>query len=165
MEPKCFTIENSFKSNKLISKVQIAIPVLSGEDGPPEGAREFQGLWDTGATHSMISIDVANECDLIPTGIAKLRTAGGEVDSPTYLVSMWLPNFVCFPSLPVALLRPPHDLDLLIGMDIIGRGDFAVTNFGGETVFTFRWPSQEVIDFVKETKKQRIKKRARKYRP
>ena len=35
-------------------------------------------------------------------------------------------------------------------MDIIGTGDFAVTNLDGKTVFTFRIPSAERIDFVKE---------------
>jgi hypothetical protein len=41
------------------------------------------------------------------------------------------------------------DFDVLIGMDIIGTGDFAVTNLGDTTVFTFRTPSVERIDFVK----------------
>ena len=37
-----------------------------------------------------------------------------------------------------------------IGMDIISQGDFAVSNFNGTTVFTFRPPSKATIDFVKE---------------
>jgi len=40
------------------------------------------------------------------------------------------------------------DSDVLIGMDIISLGDFAVTNFQEKTVFTFRIPSVERIDFV-----------------
>ena len=35
-------------------------------------------------------------------------------------------------------------------MDIITRGDFAVTNRGGKTTFSFRIPSQADIDFVKD---------------
>lgn len=35
-------------------------------------------------------------------------------------------------------------------MDIIGQGDFAVTNYQGKTVFSFRMPAAECIDFVKQ---------------
>jgi len=42
------------------------------------------------------------------------------------------------------------DAEALIGMDIIGKGDFAVTNKDGKTTFTFRIPSIECIDFVKQ---------------
>ncbi len=41
-------------------------------------------------------------------------------------------------------------LGVLIGMDIIGLGDFAISNHGGKTVFTFRAPSSKVIDFITE---------------
>ena len=34
-------------------------------------------------------------------------------------------------------------------MDIINRGDFAITNFGGNTAMSFRVPSIQNIDFVK----------------
>ncbi|MCK4911673.1 MAG: SEC-C domain-containing protein [Thermodesulfovibrionales bacterium] len=37
--------------------------------------------------------------------------------------------------------------DILIGMDIMSKGDFAVSNHGGNTTFTFRMPSIEEIDF------------------
>jgi hypothetical protein len=39
--------------------------------------------------------------------------------------------------------------DLLIGMDVIGAGDFAVSNFNGKTTLTFRSPSVGTLDFVK----------------
>jgi uncharacterized protein YchJ len=32
-------------------------------------------------------------------------------------------------------------------MDLITMGDFAITNHGGNTVVSFRMPSQESIDF------------------
>ena len=40
---------------------------------------------------------------------------------------------------------------LLIGMDIIDLGDFAVTNADGITAFSFRIPSVEEIDFIPDT--------------
>ena len=40
--------------------------------------------------------------------------------------------------------------DILIGMDIINRGDFAVTNRNGKTMFSYRYPSMAAIDFQSE---------------
>jgi preprotein translocase subunit SecA len=40
---------------------------------------------------------------------------------------------------------------MLIGMDIIGLGDFVVTNFNGKTMFSFRMPSMASMDFCKNS--------------
>ena len=39
--------------------------------------------------------------------------------------------------------------DVLIGMDIINLGDFAVSNHNGKTTFSFRMPSVDEIIFTK----------------
>ena len=44
--------------------------------------------------------------------------------------------------------------EVLIGMDIIGAGDFAVTNSNGKTVMSYRYPSIERIDFVEMANEQ-----------
>lgn len=38
----------------------------------------------------------------------------------------------------------------LIGMDVINLGDFAISNREQKTVFTFRMPSLQRFDFVRE---------------
>ena len=50
-------------------------------------------------------------------------------------------------------------IDLLIGMDIISMGDFAVSNHAGKLVFTFRVPSIKTTDYVAEAKAADIKAR------
>ena len=40
---------------------------------------------------------------------------------------------------------------MLVGIDVIRYGDFAVTNYGGKTVFTFRIPSRGAMDFTKHS--------------
>ena len=40
-----------------------------------------------------------------------------------------------------------EDYDMVIGMDIISKGDFAITNKDEKTTFSFRVPSVEEIDF------------------
>jgi len=45
---------------------------------------------------------------------------------------------------------------MLIGMDIIGIGDFAVSNYNNKTIFSFRYPSKHKIDFVHEINLQNL---------
>ena len=69
---------------------------------------------------------------------------------PAYMIDMHLPPSMRFPDLEVTL-GELAGIDVLIGMDVIGCGDFAVTNHKSGTVFTFRTPSLARIDFVKQT--------------
>ena len=73
----------------------------------------------------------------------------------TYLVNVYLPNQVVFHSVR-ATKGDVAGADVLIGMDIINMGDFAVTNFNGQTKFTFRYPSARHIDFVEEINKANL---------
>ncbi len=62
---------------------------------------------------------------------------------------------VMFTMVRVAKMTLRPDIDALIGMDILGAGDFAVTNHQGKTTFSFCCPSQRDIDFVAEIKASR----------
>ncbi len=107
----------------------------------------FSAIWDTGATNTVITENVAKQCGLVPTGLTQVHSVHGSKLANTYLVNVYLPNHVEVQGLRVTegdLL----EFDLLIGMDIISTGDFAVTNFRGKTMFSFRVPSQAHIDFV-----------------
>jgi len=116
------------------------------------GAKKFTAIWDTGATGTVISQKVINECGLKPIGIAEVNTANEKRLSSVYFASIFLPNYVYFPQLRV-IEGTVSEGDVLIGMDIITRGDFAVTNSDGRTTFSYRWPSAERIDFVEESRK------------
>jgi len=50
--------------------------------------------------------------------------------------------------------------DILIGMNVINLGDFAITNPGGNTQFSFRVPAHGDIDFVRETNIDNAKRAA-----
>lgn len=95
----------------------------------------------------MITQAIVDACGLVTTGMAQVHGVGGVEDAETYLVNIALPNNVMFAGIRVSKGKI-KDADMLIGMDIITRGDFAVTNYGGVTKFSFRMPSQEHIDFV-----------------
>jgi len=109
----------------------------------------FTAIWDTGATNSVITPAVAAKCSLKPTGMARVCHANGEANVETCLVNIALPNKVAFSNVKVTLMDLT-DADVLIGMDIIAVGDFAVTNSDGKTTFSFRIPSIEKIDYVEE---------------
>jgi hypothetical protein len=68
----------------------------------------------------------------------------------SHLVNIGLPNKVMFPMVQVAKMILLGDFDVIIGMDILGIGDFTVTHHGGKTTFSFCLPSRREIDFVSE---------------
>jgi hypothetical protein len=118
---------------------------------PPPSLHEFQAIWDTGATNSLISDAVVSNCQLIASGKAESHHAQGSAIVDTYLVNINIPKIGEYPGIRVSEGKPTGG-DVLIGMDIIGTGDFAVTNLGGVTKFSFRYPSVEHIDFFQESK-------------
>lgn len=67
----------------------------------------------------------------------------------TFLVNLYLPNAVGVAGVRAVKGRL-SGAALLIGMDVITQGDFAVTNKDGRTVFSFRVPSIACYDFVKD---------------
>ena len=120
------------------------------EHGDTTNGTQVTALWDTGATNSVITQRVVNTCGLKPTGTARVDHAQGTIDNvPTFLVDIELPNSVLVEDLTVTL--GVLQVDVLIGMDIIGRGDFAVTHPSGYTKFTFSMPASRDIDFFRDS--------------
>lgn len=141
--------------NRLVNECQVSEAWDPDSSAPSPERHSFQALWDTGATNSMISQDVVDQCGLTPTTFTNVGHAQGTSQSvPVYLVNVFLPNLVMVTGVEAALLAQlhygPQKIDVLVGMDIINQGDFAVTNLNGKTTFSFRIPSQVQIDFVKE---------------
>jgi len=130
---------------------------------PPPPRQKFVCLWDTGATNTVITKTVIDGLNLQPSGRTVVRTVGqgsgfNEYEVNTYLVNLFLPNNVVVAAVPVSEGGIAGG-DVLIGTDIIAMGDFAITNCDGRSCWTFRMPSVEEIDFVKE-----IQEHNKKYR-
>lgn len=146
--PVAFTTRYNGRSNVLSNDVGIT-PAFDPQANPrPRVSTFFKAVWDTGATASVITEAVVAQCGLIQTGVIEVFTAQGSYLTETYLVNIFLPNRVGVHGVAVSKGTLPHGSDVLIGMDIIGVGDFAVTNKDGITVFTFRMPSVELLDFT-----------------
>ena len=143
---KSFTIRLDGRARALITDVVICPAFDPAKDPRPATGGLFKAIWDTGATSSVITQAVVSVCNLKPTSMALVHGVHGQQTSPVYRVNIELPNHTGFPHRDVTLGQIAG-VDVLIGMDIIGLGDFAVTNYGGKTTFTYRFPSMEVIDF------------------
>jgi len=149
-EIKAFTHDYSGLANALETKCGIcAYNPLSQDKIIPPKVIKFKALWDTGAMASVISTDVVSILGLKPIGKARVFHANGESTVCTYLINISLPNGIEFSSLLVTegLL---NDTDVLIGMDVISKGDFAITSADGDTKMSFQTPSTHEIDFVQE---------------
>ena len=165
MQHHAFTTRYNGRARVLFNTVNVCLPVTPEEALTQKVEfREYIAIWDTGATHSAITKRVVDDLGLQPTGVRETRHAGGKSSNNTYLVNIALPNKVMVPHVRVTEVQliPDDNVSdnkqpqLLIGMDIIGLGDFAVTNVNNKTIFSFRVPSVQEIDFIPDTQENNI---------
>lgn len=147
---KSFTVKYAGTANALITQCGISQPydpITQTRKVHPE-VSEFKVLWDTGATSSVVAKRVVDSLNLFPIGKIEVHHANGKSVVNSHFVNVYLPNQITYKFIKVSegILG---EFDILIGMDIISTGDFAVTNSMDKTTFSFRHPSLEEIDFVK----------------
>lgn len=130
-------------------------PVADGTQPP---VTQFDAIWDTGATNCVITQAVVDACGLVPISMAQVYGVHGASVEEVFLISIYLPNSVAFPDVRVTKGRF-LGADVLIGMDIISQGDFAVTNKGGITKFSFRVPSEVHTDYVEEHRQRLLREK------
>ncbi|MBR3307251.1 MAG: hypothetical protein IKI75_08370 [Lachnospiraceae bacterium] len=113
-----------------------------------------QALWDTGATCTCISYEVARLLKLIPTGFNSILTPSGRKVVHTYLIDILLPNGVMVGDVVVCDSDiGEQGLGLLIGMNIINIGELCVSSKGGRTTFSFIIPPVSDADYIPEANK------------
>lgn len=136
------------KNNGIVRQLLNDVEIIYGNNSTTEKA-----LWDTGATASCISSEVAKNLGMIPTGRRAIATPSGRTTVNTYEIDIVLPNNVRIAGVPVSDSSiGSQGLGMLIGMDIISMGDFAVTTAGGKTIFSYVMPSIGAIDFLPKAK-------------
>lgn len=145
--PSCLTVDMPVRANVLVSSAGIAHHLPKGQVPPGVVFHPGQAIWDTGATGTVITRRMVQAAGLQPISMTMTHGVHGEQMANVFLVALRLPSEVVFQRLRVTegVLGP--GVDILIGMDVIGMGDFALTNVGGKTTFSFRLPSMERIDF------------------
>lgn len=147
---QAFTSRFTGRVLRLTTPIQI-FPAFDAAKGQPAAqGRQYLGLYDTGATNSAISPRVVTDLNLPTIGARNVGVGGGTLSTTAHLVNIGLPNGVMFGMIVVAKMELLGGIDALIGMDILGMGDFSVTHHGGNTQFSFCVPSRRHIDFVSE---------------
>lgn len=146
-----FTVEYNGRANRLITEIK-ASQVYDFTNPPKNIPPMFNtnGLWDTGASHSFINQSLVKKLGLVSVGSEIISHAGGSNSADNYMINLFLPNLVALPGVMVSECTLPANFEVLIGMDVISQGDFALTNVGGKTLFSFRLPSLASIDYVAE---------------
>ncbi len=142
------TIFHEGISNNIVSSVEIVNPFT-------EKKVITKGLWDTGATDSAITLSLAKELGLIEVQRIAVSGVHGVKEVPVYYVEIELNDGDGAISLRALVsecteLSSDGSVGALIGMNVINRGDFAISNFGGKTTMSFRTPSLQKIDFRKD---------------
>lgn len=130
--------------SQIISNCAIAKDMTS-----PLNPRTYKVLWDTGASGTSISSKVVHELGLRQIGSYVVNHAGGRMVARSYHIALILPTMYCIDCLEVEEVSM-NGVDVIIGLDVISLGDFAITREGDHCVFSFRTPSQKTIDFVIE---------------
>jgi len=119
---------------------------------------ETTALWDTGATNSVVTSATAKDLGLVAVGRTQVFTAAGCSEQNTYLVNVILPSKVLVPGVLVSeCSQDAGDFGLIVGMDIMTRGDLSTTNVDDKTCMTFRIPSVHTADFVVEANELRFR--------
>lgn len=153
-----FTAEADGRLHEIVTPCGISLPYhpqMSKGEHPQ--VHQVSGLWDTGATGSVITEKTAQLLNLVPITKCEVHHAGGVSLENVYLVNIFLPNNVAVPMVRVTECKDTNGrFGLIVGMDIITRGDFAITNMGGKTTVSFRMPSMGTIDFVGDDKPVKI---------
>lgn len=147
-----FTKEEKGLLNVLKTDVSIIVDKKINPDYKKEKDK-YEAIWDTGATGSVISAELAQKLKLNPIGKTKVSTAGGVFEVNKYIIGLKLPNNLEIQNVMVSSGNLGSGVDFLIGMDIITLGDFSITNLNGKTMFSFRFPSCESINYVEQAKK------------
>ena len=140
-----FTQRNSDIIESIITECRICPPVNFAEGEMPTKIYTSQNaMWDTGATNTLISPKIVNALGLKPFGKCGISSANGIIETNTYLVHVGIPSGSIVTNVLV-LEDENDDYEVVIGMDIISRGDFVFTNHMGHSTFSFRIPSKEEI--------------------
>ena len=137
-------------NNKMVSELEIS---KFSENGLIKSKNKYIAMWDTGATHMMVSDRVVIELSLEKIGNQRISHFGGSHLISFYYINVHLPGGRILNKIITGggyQAKENSDIDIIIGIDVIKRGDLAISQDKyGKPVLSFRYPSQETIDFSK----------------
>ena len=136
--------------DKIVKQIESEVTVTNLRTG---NTISTLGIWDTGATGSVITKSTAAALGLTPVTKTFVNGVHGRKEVNVYFVNITLNNDQITLNCTVTEceeLSNDQSAGMLIGMNVISLGDFSITNFDGKTVMSFRRPSLGTVDFVNE---------------
>ena len=140
-----FSVYMDSCAKQIITDVWLSDSAKSVEaksDSEPN-ALKCKGLWDTGAMVTVVSSKIVDKLQLPTVSITPIIGVNRKSYTTTHVVDIWLPNYYVVRKVPVVKGDLTNYFDVLIGMDIITRGDFSISNYQGKTVFSFSGSARE----------------------
>ena len=131
----------------LESDIGISLPWNPQGKGERPPSIPAIGIWDTGATHTVFDRSLIEKLGLKAVDRTSVNTSKGRQDAGIYVANVYLSGNIIVDLIRiidgVVLGGDDETGKVLIGMDIISKGDFFLsTNPQGQMKFSFRIPSQ-----------------------
>ena len=141
----------TYSSNNIMNQLASSVYVGKEEDDLIDKNR-FICIWDTGASVSCVTSNIVERYNLTSIGKSDFFTGGHCKSKSTdvYSIDLMFRDDFVFNNLRVLKIEKHDVFDIIIGMDIISQGDFAVSNLNGSTSFSFRIPSMGTANFLNE---------------
>jgi len=141
---KCYAFTKKYDNLTRVLTLPVKISLVGSN-----GSYETQGIIDTGAICSVVSLNLVEKLRGIPFNYQFINTASSHNTlTPLYKASIVLCNKLEITNLTVSDGTLPTGEECLIGMDILSLGDLAVSHFDGKTCISFRIPSLQSIEFT-----------------
>lgn len=142
------------------SEISCDVDIAHAQDIKNENGIKCTGIWDTGSEGCLISETLATKLKLTQIGIKRVIGVNIERISPEYVLNIFLPNGASFEVISALVGENIAEDEILLGMNIINKGDFAITNANQSTSMSYRTPSVVRINFENEYKKAVIEEEA-----
>jgi hypothetical protein len=105
-------------------------------------------LWDTGASMSAITPEIKDKLKVTPVDKKTITGIHSTQVVDVVFITLELPNSVIKKNIKAAVCNITSKVGMIIGMDIISLGDFALSNGDDQTLLSFAVPPfKKKIDF------------------
>jgi predicted aspartyl protease len=136
--------KNSFAINydTEIGEIIVNISAFNQKTG---AGMHLKALWDTGANCCVISETIAKKLKLPNIAEVQMKHANGIAIVNTHMLSLMLPNNILFKDIRAMSCKPVHSFDMIVGMNIISKGDMSLIHNKTGIKFSFRYPPKQTF--------------------
>jgi len=103
----------------------------------------LKALWDTGANCCVISETVAKKLKIPNIAEVQMKHADGISIVNTHMLSLMLPNNILFKDIRAMSCKPIHSFDMIIGMNVISKGNMSIVHNKTVIRFSFKYPPKK----------------------